>query len=256
MEFYKINEAELLQFALMLVRISSFLIIMPLFSSRIVPGVIKVLTSLLLTMLVFQFTPKNPQLTWDGVALFLGLKEAFIGICLGYLCRSIMFALDLAGQLIGTALGFNAANVVNPTFNENATVAEQFFAMLGFLVLLSINGHHIFLKALQQSFVFIPLVKGQSNPHTAFYIVDMAKMALELGIKLSSPVLVVSIILNLAQGIIGRVVPQINIFVTSFQINVLVGLTILLVSMPLILLVTESGLEELSSKIFLYLKGS
>jgi flagellar biosynthesis protein FliR len=55
--------------------------------------------------------------------------------------------------------------------------------------------------------------------------------------------------------VVGRAVPQINIFVISFNVNMLIGLFVFMVSIPLLLHVLESDFMAMGTNLFLFLKG-
>ena len=50
--------------------------------------------------------------------------------------------------------------------------------------------------------------------------------AFALGIQLAAPVIVFSLVFNLATGLIGRVMPQFQIFFVAAPLNILLGLSI------------------------------
>jgi flagellar biosynthesis protein FliR len=52
------------------------------------------------------------------------------------------------------------------------------------------------------------------------------------GIKISAPIMAVLLFLNVGMGIVARTVPQINVFVVGFPLQVAVGLIFIGLSMP------------------------
>jgi len=74
-------------------------------------------------------------------------------------------------------------------------------------------------------------------------------------LKLAGPMIAVVLFLNIALGVIGRAVPQINVFVISFPVNILVGLFIFMVSIPLLLTVVESDYISLGQQVMGFVKG-
>jgi flagellar biosynthetic protein FliR len=59
---------------------------------------------------------------------------------------------------------------------------------------------------------------------------------------------------NGAMGVVGRAVPQVNVFVTSFPVNIMVGLSVFMVSIPLLLATMEQDLGRLTGMIFKFLR--
>ena len=78
---------------------------------------------------------------------------------------------------------------------------------------------------------------------------------IEIGIKLSAPVMVAIFFSNLAIAIVGKAVPQINVLVTSLSVNIAVGFIVMIVSLPLVMMQMESFLEITTVKVFEFLKS-
>ena len=63
----------------------------------------------------------------------------------------------------------------------------------------------------------------------------MTNEILILGLKFSAPVVVSILVVNLVLGVVGKTVPQLNVLVTSFPINIMIGFFLLIVTMPMML---------------------
>jgi flagellar biosynthetic protein FliR len=61
--------------------------------------------------------------------------------------------------------------------------------------------------------------------------------AFSLGVQLAAPVIAFSLILNIAAGLVGRLMPQFQIFFVAAPLNILIGLSILALSLGVIGLV-------------------
>jgi flagellar biosynthetic protein FliR len=75
-----------------------------------------------------------------------------------------------------------------------------------------------------------------------------------MGLKLAAPILGAIFLSNMAMGIIGRAVPQINVLVTSWPINVLLGLAVLFVTIPLYMVIMGENLNWSAENLFSILK--
>ena len=64
------------------------------------------------------------------------------------------------------------------------------------------------------------------------YLIRMTGEVLVLGVKLSAPILVVMLLINLTFGVLARAVPQMNVLSVSFTTNIFFGLLIVLISLP------------------------
>jgi flagellar biosynthetic protein FliR len=66
--------------------------------------------------------------------------------------------------------------------------------------------------------------------------------------------MVVIFFLNVAMGIVGRAVPQINVLVTSLPVNILAGLVVMIVTLPALILGLDQGMVEFGDMLFKLLK--
>lgn len=71
---------------------------------------------------------------------------------------------------------------------------------------------------------------------------------------MSAPVMVVIFFLNVAMGIVGRAVPQINVLVTSLPVNILAGLLVMIVTLPALIIELDKGMVEFADLVFRFLK--
>ncbi len=257
-EIYKFSETEFIAFALMLVRISACLVTMPIFGNRDIPAHVKVLFSLLITMILFSSARAHILATTHIESqdlILLTLREAFLGTLIGFLCRGIFWAVQMAGQLLGFSIGFSAAQAFNPALGDTGTMIEQFQSILAMLLFLGINGHHWMIRAIAQSFELVPLSLTTIKTETIYGLGNYIQTISEIAVKLSAPMMAVIIFLNGAMGIVGRAVPQINTFVTSFPVNILVGLFVFMVSIPLLLTVMENDFARMTVIVFQFIKA-
>jgi flagellar biosynthetic protein FliR len=258
-EVYHFKEAELILFMLILVRVSCMLATMPIFGTRMIPPQVKVLLSFCMTLVMFPIIKLSaaslvPQ-TFNESIILLIIREVFFGLFMGFLMRLIFMSVEIAGQILSITLGLSAAQLVNPAFNEPNSIVEQFETILGTLLFLAINGHHLFFEALYRSFELAPLGILAVKSGAMNSVTTLTSEIFAIGVKLAGPMIAVILFLNLALGVVGRAVPQINVFVISFPINILVGLFIFMVSIPLLLVVMESDFMVLSHQLFTFVKG-
>lgn len=255
--FLKFNETEILSFALVLLRVSAFTVSWPVFSVYNVPNITKILFAVLLSMLMFPVIDKS-GLTAEGLGqeiIWLAAREVLTGLCLGFLTRLFFFAVASGGNLIATSAGLANAQLFNPTMGATTTTVEQFYSVIATLLFLALNGHHMFLTGLAESFQAIPL--GPAGIDIAVFKESgqLVQAVVEAGIKMSAPVLVAIFIMNVAMGIIGRAVPQINVLVTSMPVNFMTGIIVMLISIPALILQLDHDIVEFADMMFRFMRA-
>jgi flagellar biosynthetic protein FliR len=236
-EVYNFSQTEILLFSLVLIRMTSFVVSWPVFGVETVSPQIKVLFATLLTMVVF------PTLKWlpvqtaaiSGNMVLLVMREAFIGLAMGFLARFFFFAFRIAGEMVSQAMGLGAASMFNPSMGGQSTSVEQFYTAMATLFYLGINGHHYLISGLVRSYEWAPASLLTLNTSQFPGTIQMVQEILELGLRFSAPVVISILVINLVLGVIGKTVPQLNVLVTSFPINILAGLFLLIITMPMLM---------------------
>jgi len=250
-------EIEAFAFLLILARMSSFLIAWPLLGGMNVPGIIKVLLSLMLSLVLFPMIKDSMVVSivsWQQLIFFVG-KEVVIGLVLAHISYFFFYAVQAGSELMSLSLGISSAQMFNPTMDTQATPVDNIYYSMAALFFLMINGHHIFLTGLVQSYDVIPAYRWGLEAKNFTEIALVAKDVLSLGLQLAAPVLVSILLINITLAIVGRAVPQINVLVTSLPVNILVGLAIMIVATPFVLSQFGDGMEVLMAHFFKILKS-
>lgn len=256
-----LSESYILLFALIFLRMIAFTFSSALFGLQNISVAIKVLLALSLTSLTFPILKSQSIYTNEILAgfseniIFLAVKELITGIVIGFLTRLFFFAVSMTGDLVSVYMGLSNAQLFNPMTNTTGNSMEQFHTLMGVLVLLAIDGHHTFIMSIMQSFELIPVstlsLKVGSLAEVAYWGQDVLIMA----IKMSAPILVAIITVNIAMAILARVVPQINVLVTGAPITFGIGIFILIICMPLWVLEMNGVLELTSAKLLTVIKS-
>src|SRR5690606_21865557 len=100
-------------FLLIFMRISAFFVIMPIFSYRTLPASYKIGFAAFLAFLV-QYTVQVEPIEINALYFFLIIKEALVGLFIGFLAYMMLSAIQIAGGFIDFQMGFAIANVIDP----------------------------------------------------------------------------------------------------------------------------------------------
>ncbi|NTW15965.1 MAG: flagellar biosynthetic protein FliR, partial [Syntrophaceae bacterium] len=166
----------------------------------------------------------------------------------------IFDGIQLAGQLIGFQMGFSIVNVIDPVNNEQVSIIAQFQYLIAMLVFLIMNGHHIFLYAIAESFRIIPPLGFHFSGELMQSVVVFVKNMLEVAIKTGAPIIAVLLFTSVGMGLIARTVPQINIFIVGFPLQIAIGLVSLGVTLPIFLRVLGGYFSHLEVEIISLLR--
>lgn len=247
-----LNDTQVILFGLIWLRMVAFVFSSAFLGSPSVNPPVKILFSVVLAFIVFPFAKavSTDQQSLSDYLILLAGREALIGIILGLLSRFFFFALSMAGELISLSIGLGSAQVYNPFMGQSGQVIEQFFSLTGMVVFLALNGHHLFVTALIQSFDVIPFANLSLHVGGLAEIAQKFQEIFVIMIKIAAPVIATIFVVNLAMAIMGRAVPQLNVLVTSFPVTIFIGLTVLIVSLPLMTIEMNYLMESTSAQLF------
>lgn len=234
-EIYQWSEPKVIVFVLVFLRCLAFLVAYPIFGSPQVPAHLKVLLPMMLAFIIFPiiWMGHPPQVQFQDAIIWMALKEMLIGLLLGSVVRMMFFAINIAGEIASAALGLSAGQIFNPTLGVQSTVVEQFQFTIGTMIFLSINGHHFLLSGIVDSFGLIPLNFDGFHLEGVKTAALLGQQILTIGLKMGAPVMISIFLIQVGMGIIGRVVPQINVLVTSLHLTIMIGLLVIMVSVPM-----------------------
>jgi flagellar biosynthetic protein FliR len=154
------------------------------------------------------------------------LKELIVGLLLGGLLRFFLSSLAVAGEVVAlqTTLGF--AQTANPLQAQPSTALSSFLTLLGVTLIFASNLHHLFIGAIARSYSLFAPARHVLVGDAATLAVQTMGSTFALGIQMAAPVIVFSLVFNLAAGLVGRVMPQFQIFFVATPLNILLGLSI------------------------------
>lgn len=242
-------------FSILLVRIAGLVSVFPILNTRTIPMPVK---TGLVTMLGLVLMPiiQLPNLPSDPVLVMAGIGSEFlIGLTIGLAVRLLFSGFQMAGDMIGTQMGFGAIQMLDPMSHQNTPLIAQFQLTLGSLVFLSLNAHLMVVHAIGMSYEFVPPFGARLSEGIALDIIQLAQNMLGVALKLAAPVFATLLIVNAVLAILGRAVPQMNVFVMSFPITIGAGLLAMSLAMPFTLNLFEKEFETLVDTILGLLKA-
>lgn len=152
--------------------------------------------------------------------------EVLLGLALGFVGRMVFSAVEMAGRIMTTEIGLSATpgmGVPAPSQEPVASMLLTFAVVLFFMF----GGHLMMLSALSRSFSLAPAGHPLIAPDAGETMIGATSQMLELGVRLAAPFIAMNFLITLAFSVLGRVVPKMNVFVMSFGVRVIVGMSLL-----------------------------
>jgi flagellar biosynthetic protein FliR len=256
-ELSLISVATVQQMLVCLARIAAIISSMPVYGTDMVPMRAKVALAIMLTALVYPVVDIDVS-GIDFATVSMGLlmaKEVILGAMLGFVARLIFTAVEFGGTVVGYQMGFAAANVYDPQNQRQVSLMSQFQNVFAILVFLAIDGHHIFLRTLVDSYALLPPGLLDLSGPAVPYVVELMGHMLVLAVRFSAPVLAVLLLSGLILGIMSRVFPQLNVFLLSFPINIGLAFIITGLTMAVVVSLLQGEFAALPERFWFLFEG-
>ncbi len=222
-------EVEIIKvFLLVLVRFSGLIVSAPILGSGNFPIMGKIgltgLSAMLVTPTVAALHQTIPS---DPVEFALmAAAELLIGLLIGLVMMFVFAAVQVGGQVMDMQAGFAMMNVFNPAMETQFPIFGFFFFILAILYLLVLNGHHMMIRALVSTFEHVPLGGFAPHPDLMMVVAGWGTAMFYDGMLIAAPVAAAMLLAYTSMGLMGRVVPQIHMFVVGFPLTIATALLI------------------------------
>lgn len=233
---YDFTYNELLYFLLIFVRVASFVFVAPFFSMGNTPARIRAGLSFFITLLLYHTLPET-EIVYNGLLEYtvIVMKEVVTGLLLGFgtnFCTSIM---SFAGQIVDMDIGLSMASMFDPTTKQQTSISGVIYNYMIMLMLIISGMYRYLLSAFVEAYTLIPINGTVFRFHKMLtgFISFMTDFVI-IGFRICLPVFTVMILLNAILGVLTKVSPQLNMFAVGIQLKILVGLSVLFLSMAML----------------------
>ena len=228
-------------FLLVLLRVSALLMVAPIFGHRTWLARAKVGLAFTVSIILFPIVADQPLDVPVGILPYalMMIREVLMGVVMGFVVLLLFVGIQFAGQVAGLQMGFGIVNVIDPQSSNQLSIMGQFLNILAILLLLSLNGHHTILTGLVTSFETIPLGGVVLKAGLMQKMIAITAEVFIIGVKIAAPVMTALFLVTAAMGVLARTVPQMNVFMVGFPVQISVGLGAFLVCMPLFAMLVE-----------------
>jgi len=241
---------------LIFLRIISAFTAAPVFGHRALPVIVKISLAFVIAYIIFlvrdnSSTKVEFSLWWLTVN---SLKEIITGLIIGFSINLVFYGLTFAGSIIGFDMGLSMAQVFNPIDESDSNIVGEVIYLAALLIFFLINGHHYLIRALEFSFTVIPLGKFTINQPVFDLIVKYSASVFVIAVKIAAPILISFFLVHIAEGIIARAIPQMQIFFVTQPLKIGLGLLLLAAVAPLLVYVIKDLLKSSEDNLFALIK--
>lgn len=216
-------------FLLVFARMGGMILLNPIFSRKNVPMMVKAGLVLAISLLL------APNLDGSAVGVFAGLgmvssmlKEVVLGILLGLVFYFFFYMIYVAGDLMDTVFGLSMSKVFDPSTGVQASTMGSLLTIMFSLYFFATGSHLVMIKLFSYSYEMIPVgVFTMNLSKTSDFFIGIFSSVFLLALKLALPFVAAELIVEVAMGVLMKLVPQIHIFVINIQCKILAALLLM-----------------------------
>jgi flagellar biosynthesis protein FliR len=229
------GEQEVASFFLVLGRISPLFLLAPLFSSKLLPARARGIVAVALTIGIAPIAMRGADVPLDLWSIAgLMLKEMLVGAGFAFALAALFAAIQVAGNVLDTLIGFSFGALVDPITGTNGGVLNQLYALVGVVIFVVIDGDAWVIQGLARSYEAVPLADAPAIGSLVEGVQVAFSGIFGAAIQVGAPVLLAVLLTDVAFGLVSRVVPQLNVFAVGFPAKVTVGLVLVGASLPFV----------------------
>lgn len=237
---------------LIFIRIISAFSAAPIYNHQAIPVPVKVFIASVISYIIFSAISQTKILVeinfiWIAVNV---IKEIITGLIIGFTINLIFYAVSFAGSLIGFDIGLSMSQILNPVDGMGSNVIEETIYLLAILIFFAIDGHHHLIRALVYSFTLVPLGTYALNKTVYDSIIMMTASVFVIAVKIASPILVSYFLINIGEGILSRIIPQMQVFFVTYPIKLGIGFLMLATLTPLYVYLIRGYLYDFENRLF------
>ena len=247
MGLFLINTVYFTALILVIIRVSCFFFIVPVFFPKGTPNMVKVAFCVIISYILMAGINYQAAASINSMSVFAVdcVNEALTGLSLGFITDLCFMSARYAGSLMDMQVGFSMMTMYDPSSASNTTLIERLLYYFSLTLFLIVDGHHMLIKALIESFNVINIGKFILMQESVTVIIKAFIEFFTIGLKIAVPIILILILADITMGLVARTVPQLNVMILGLPVKILVGMMCIAVSLPIFLRIIESSFNEL-----------
>ena len=229
----------------------------PFFNARVIPVLSKAGLALIISILLFSVTNHEmvvvPNNLWEIVQFII--TEFIIGMILGLMVQLFFEGIRMMGQIVGFQTGFAITNILDPQSGVQVSIFSNFAYLMAMVVFLILNGHHLALNAIKESFEIINAGSLNLNRQIFQKLLFLSGEMFVIALKIGAPAIAALLFTKVAFALVTKMIPQMNIMIVAFPVQIVIGLIFFGITLNVILRFVENYLGGLDVLLIDTMKG-
>ncbi len=216
-------------------RVGTSFMLMPGIGDNYTPARTRLLLSLGLSIciapIVRPMMPPEPD-SVPGLFLML-LFEMVIGAFIGTLAQILMSVMETAGQFIAQQIGLSSAYIFNPQAQTQGSIPGTLLTMTAMVSLFVTGLYQMLIRAIVQSYEVFHYNSFGLFSDMSDAIAHLVARSFTIAVEMASPFFVIGLLMYASFGLIGRLLPQIQVFFVTLPLQLGIGLMVFALSSAL-----------------------
>lgn len=216
---------------LVFTRLSGLLLMSPLFALAPIPARVRIFVLLALAAVLVVAMPQPDLVGRLTLAGLLGamLQELVIGALLAFGLFAAFGAFLFGGRIVDFQMGFGVANLIDPATEAQSPLLGTALNLMAVATFFLLDGHHWLLRGIVLSLEAVPPGSALASLAPGPLIAQFGLM-FTYGLMLVAPAVFTLLLLDVGLAVAARTMPQVNMFIVSLPLKILVGLSVLALS--------------------------
>lgn len=221
-----IDLAPFFAIGLLLVRPGALILSAPILGGAYVPAQVKIALTVFVALMLLPTTVVPAVPSAMGMAAVVA-RETAIGLAFGLAMRVVISAAEFAGHLAASQMGLAYAATVDPSSGARHTSVATLYGNVAMITFLGVNAHHVFLRALGDSYSRLPIGVGQAGASMPEMVMALLGITFTFAVRLAAPFIIVLVVVELGMALVTRAAPTLNLMLLGAPVRVLIGLLIM-----------------------------
>jgi flagellar biosynthetic protein FliR len=223
--------SDIQNYLLVFFRFVSVLWLLPIFAYRFISVPFKASLSMAIAYLLYDTVSLPLQVSGPYDLAILLCRESFLGLLMGFVVRVLFVGVQAAGEIVAMQAGFSFSRIMDPSTMTQISVIEQFKNVLAIMVFFGVNAHHALINSVVETIRLLPPGSFTLNKSLIVHLITITGKIFVMGLKIGAPVIGTLFVVEVALGIMARMVPQVNVFVEGMTVKTLLTVSLLSLSL-------------------------
>lgn len=250
-----VNTVYFLGITLIFIRITALFLVFNIIFPKGTPKILKGMLGIMIALCIVDGINYSHLQEINGTfpLWFAVISEVMTGVIIGFVINAIFLFFKMGGAFIDMQAGLSMVSMLDPATNINATLISNLTYMISMTIFFIVDGHHLVLKLLIESFKIIPLGETIVYGETIMQIIRTVTELFLVGVKIALPFLIIIFATDLCLALISRAVPAINVMILGMPVKITVALITFLVALPItikFIIITIDRIPNIFENIF------